>query len=237
MLQQAFREKCVYSNLRGIPTDRKKPRCVLVFGPPGAGKDHVLELLHKHDHAYIGLDACMACLPRYWNGVVEHLGQEEVEDWVYALRPAARAIAEHMLEVTITRRAHFVWNGTGRNAQYYLRLAKRVKAIGYTVEIVGVSVQPSTALRRMRERERKNRRPVPRSVLEDALVKIPSSWEEVLPLADHARIWSNEDGPSPRLIFDAHQGVLDPKALETWRRPGLLLLLPEIKGRGRVTSD
>jgi len=210
-----------------ISTGHARPRAVLMSGFPGAGKNWVLDKHHKSDHVLIDVDECLMRLPRFWDGVARRVGRPpSQDDWVLSMRSEARKIADRLLDETIDARSHLVWNGTGRSIGFYSELIERLRTHHYEIELCGVAVRPNTARARMKQRERRTKRPVPKHVLVDAIECVATNFASLADSVDHARIWANESTGSPKLVWDRHQGVLDADMWMSWNCPSPLLATP-----------
>lgn len=199
----------------------RKPRAVLMFGFPGSGKNHIIKKRPHIDHILIDVDLCLEKIPAYW----QSLASGGKDDWVYDLRAEAHTIATTLLDATINRRSHLIWNGTGRSYEFYSELITRLRSLDYVVELCGVHARSSTARLRMKARAR----PVPKNVLVDSMCSVSSNFMRLVNSSDHARIWTNNatmGTAEPHLIWDKHHGVLDTNAWRAWECPSPLPLSP-----------
>lgn len=203
--------------LKNVPTNQSNPRAVLMFGFPGSGKTTLQRRRERDGHLIIDVDECLACMPAFWSGVLE----AKSGDWVFEMRSDARKIAERLLDEAIQRRVHFVWNGLGRSFQQYKQLVERLREAEYEIEACGVQVKSSTARKRMKAREKKFKRPVPRRVLVESIGTVHTNFNRIRAMSDYARVWTTEDD-SPKIIWDKDHGIQDTKRWFQWNNPSPL---------------
>ena len=227
-LPQAFMQAIISHAFRGISGEHEHPRAVLMFGLPGSGKNHVLSQRRRPDHAIVDVDQCLAMMPRFWCGMTQRTDGRVVngEDWVFPMRSEARRIANLIFGEALRRRSNVIWVGTGRTQKAYASMVSCLRASEYTIEVCGVAVDTATARKRMLNRERKFKRPVPRRVLTDAMTCVPKHFAEIALLADHARVFWNGSPPSPKLIWDNHHGVINRGYWDRWNNPSPLIPTP-----------
>ena len=219
----AYVESVVQQFLEGVPLNRAVPRAVLMFGVPASGKTTLLKQRRKKDHVIIDVDECLACMPSFWNGVFEHQGKSgSDDDWVFDLRVEARRIAESILDRAIELRTHIVWNGTGRSPFYYETLIRRLRLANYKIEACGVHIRSNTARQRMKAREAKFKRPVPKHILQAAIQTVQPSFNRVSLQSDWARVWSMEGPSSPSIVWDHDHGIVDTDRWLQWTAPSPL---------------
>ena len=134
---------------------------------------------------------------------------KNAHDWIRTFRKECHTIADRLLLFALRNRMNIVWNGTGKNVVRYRSLIHAAKKRGYIVELDGVCVPLQTAKRRVNERRDSYGRSVPDDVFQTAAMNIPSSFRQLQPVADYARIWQNVKCETPKIIWDKQQGWLE----------------------------
>jgi predicted ABC-type ATPase len=167
-----------------------KPRCIVISGANGAGKTtFAREFLVK--------DA----------GVIHFVNADLIAGGISPLQPQNAALSAGRLFIAeldrLTRaRVSFAFETTLSGLAHLARL-KRLKAVGYQIEIIFLRLNsPNLALRRVAARVKHGGHQVPRA---DVLRRFKRGWKNFpayCALADAWAVYDNS-GPKPILIEDS----------------------------------
>lgn len=185
---------------------RYEGRAAILIGPPAAGKStSANSLARKFAAAIVDGDEAKKVIPEYQGGI----GANAVHKESSRLISAARAIL-------MDERANIVWPKIGDDPAQIRGLIADLKAAGYKVNLIDVSVTADESLRRMIGRFLRTGRLIPPEFMAK-VGELPGKTYDLLKkeaIADgYARIDAN--GPAPKAI-DGHELVGD--ALETVSR-------------------
>lgn len=168
----------------------RAPMALLTGGPPGAGKSTWLmrhaPLTMRSTTLWIDADRLRAQLPEYrgWNASAT---QEETGDLVQSLLDG----------IGRTCRSDVFYDGTMARPDRYLHLIPALRALGYRVYILNVTVPESVSRHRVLERYQSTGRYVPRSAIAAYYAGGPATLRLLAPMADG---WLQIDGVSGAML-------------------------------------
>lgn len=159
-----------------------RPRCVFLYGSPGAGKSTVSETLYlAHDaFVHVSSDAIKPLLPHYDH---EHASE---------FHPLSMQVAEDVMARAKHEKRDFLLDSTGANMAWYQQQIEECKQKGYEVTFCHVKVSLPTALARNKARVAAGGRGVPDAIITRRHQQVQYSFAGLKHLADHVTEIDNE---------------------------------------------
>lgn len=161
--------------MQDTTTQNEKPTATFMMGGPGAGKGYTRKRLFPETKV-LDCDEIKKTLPGYdpKNPMATH---EE-----------SRQILARQFFAQLASNESFLYDGTGSNAEKYVRLIKQAKEAGFETQIVYVTCPLATAL----ERNEKRERTVPAAIVIEKHETIEESFEIVSLFADKVQKINNK---------------------------------------------
>lgn len=136
----------------------------IVTGPPASGKSTIAnEIAYETGAAIVDSDAAKAALPEFGRG-----------EGANAVHRESKGLADAVETMLAAEGANIVYPKVGHEAASIEKLARKFKAMGYTVNLVNLNVPSQEAMRRMLGRFGSTGRLIPPSYLIDEVGDNPS---------------------------------------------------------------
>ena len=188
------------------PPQGMKPVCYLMGGGSGVGKSSVADPLldtfkrdFKVDLALVDCDKVKAKLPEH-----EQFTQQNKDNTAVRLHRESSEITEQILSKIVESGVNFVYDGTMKSEDRYVKLIKRLREEGYEVRVIGVDIPIKEAKKRAIERFKKEERRVPEDIIEKTHKGFAKTFFNVAKLADYSVLYDNSQplGQSPTLLYE-----------------------------------
>ncbi len=194
----------------------KSPTLIAIGGGPASGKTTWRYRLENETQDYFlhDMDETLVRLPGYQEDLAALGGRGAFEKWW----PAAREISEEEVRAAIASRASILYDRTcGAESSYRDLLS--AKQQGYTVRLIGLTVDRSIASERAKARETTQGRVVTEEIIDEYRARFSALWPKYLAFVDEAFLYDTTDDP-PKLIYSSWEGIIDPLAYEKFLQEG-----------------
>lgn len=181
-----------------VPDD-EKPIAVLMMGAPASGKSTLAKRIPEARFVRVDPDGIKEKLPEYHEAMAGN-----AKNAAAMVHEESSHLAKQIREEAISGRKNLLVDGTGKNAETYGALIKRLQGEGYHVRVMMAHLDKDEGMRRMKARADVTGRYVPDEFVNEAYEKIPRNFPHLAGLADEAQ------------LFD--MGGAEPKP--TWTRSG-----------------
>jgi hypothetical protein len=229
--RQALQDSIVSRFLaNGVRSER--PWLVYTAGPMGAGKSHTLRYLHSigafplDRFTWVDADKIKSLLPDM-PGYVRHNRAS-----AGTLTHKESGFIAEIIEKEALRASKCVLvDGSLRDRDWYARWFGRVRAEfpQYRIAIVLVTASRERVYERAKKRAAITAREVPLAVLDDAIEKVPRSYEALAPLSDYSVVIDND-------AKDGVPSVVPPETLESFKAAWLDVLSVPIDRRSEAEA-
>jgi predicted ABC-type ATPase len=192
-------------HVKSASADRK-PVAIFMMGGTASGKSTLTGTLPKDRFVSVDADAVKEHLSEYREAVgasaknAAHMAHEESSD-----------VAKSIYRDALVQGKNILFDGTGKNADNYIKKIKECQAAGYHVQVVMPDLDVETARARAKSRAEKTGRWVPdgsvgtQDFIGDAYRVIPGNFLKVARVADSASLFNARKTP-PRIVWAQDSG-------------------------------
>lgn len=177
-----------------------QPVAILMMGGPASGKSALTKTLPKDLFVHVDPDEIKGKLPEYQDAI-----KGSAKNAALMAHEESGILAKEIRDLAIAQRKNLLFDGTGKNADGYMKQIAKLKAAGYHVQIVMPDVDVDEAAKRSALRAEKTGRWVPEDILRDAHRVIPQNFLQLARAADSARLFDARTNP-PRQVWSQEGG-------------------------------
>jgi predicted ABC-type ATPase len=176
-----------------VPAD-KRPRAILMMGGTASGKSSMTRGVDKSEFVHVDSDEVKSKLPEFLTGI-DHTGHQGVStrDAAFKVHAESSYLGRAIRDAAIAQRKNMLVDGTGRNAEEYLGLIRRLKADGYHVTVLGADLDVNLAVERAAKRAEQTGRSVAEKDIREIHKYVPASMARVMREADSADIMNTTE--------------------------------------------
>lgn len=222
-VREKLRTKLVNDLLKNAKrVQGRKPKAFIKAGGAASGKGTVDNLLRKEGHigkgaVEINADTFKEQLPEYR----EFIDAGDARGANY-LHEESSQLAKRAKDAVIEKNADVVFDKVLGNPKKAKALIKELKAAGYEIELLGVSVDPREAIIRSVVRYTQKQRWVHIPALLEGHKNVSKHFDEYVDLVDDVRLYDSNP-KEPQLILSKESGtveIVDEKSYNEFRKKG-----------------
>lgn len=187
-------------------TPEEHPILLAIGGGPCSGKTTWRRKMQAGLKNYFlhDMDEVMVQLPGYKEDFCILGGKAAFEKWW----PHARELSEEWVRLAIKSHYSILYDRTCGAESSYKDLFQ-AKSQGYTVRLIGLTVDRSVGLARAVAREQEEGRVITEEIIDEYRFRFSALWPSYLAFVDEASLYDTTDDP-PKLIFSSKDGVIEP---------------------------
>ena len=194
----------------------ENPTLLAIGGGPCSGKTTWRRKMQAELTNYFlhDMDEVMVRLPGYKEDFRTLGGKAAFEKWW----PFARELSEEWVHLALKSRYCILYDRTCGAESSYQDLFQ-AKSKGYTVRLVGLTVDRSVAIERAMAREQAEGRAITEEIIDEYRYRFSALWPKYLAFVDEASLYDTTHDPS-KLIFSSEDGCVDPILYEKFLAEG-----------------
>lgn len=177
------------------PKAGEKPVAILMGGGSASGKstmrDNVIDQYLKDAGVQAGTvdsDEIKKDIPEF-----DSLIKTNPDDAARLVHEESSDVGAKMIDTLIEDGRHFIYDGTMKNKDKYMKLVNRLKDAGYEVHAYIADIPLEEAIRRSDERAKKSGRKVPHGIIESSHRGVPGSVEAIKDKVDSYKVFDNTE--------------------------------------------
>ncbi len=197
-------------------TPEERPFLLAIGGGPCSGKTTWRRKMQAELKNYFlhDMDEVMVRLPGYQEDFRILGGKVAFEKWW----PFARELSEEWVRLAIKSHYCILYDRTcGAESSYQDLL--QAKSEGYTIRLVGLTVDRCVAIERAMTREQAEGRVITEEIIDEYRRRFSALWSKYLAFVDEALLYDTTNEP-PKLIFSSKDGCVDPILYEKFLAEG-----------------
>lgn len=186
----------------GKPRPGEKPVAILMGGGSAAGKstmrDKTLNVMLKERGIKAGIidaDKIKEALPEF-----EKFKKIDVNKAAAATHDESSDITKKAIDHAIATKRHFIYDGTMKSKDKYLKLVDQLKKAGYEIHVYVADVPLDVALERNKLRGELTGRLVPDYIVEASHRGVPGTFEALKDKVDSFQVYDTQT-KNPKLIY------------------------------------
>lgn len=184
-----------------VPEDQA-PIAVLTMGVPASGKSSAVKnVVSGNDLVHIDPDLIKEAIPEY-----QQAKNQRAKNAAGLVHQESGWLAEQIRDEAVRQRMNLVFEGVGRDAEYYQDMIQWLRLNGYRIQLVLTHVEDAElAVARSNERGEKSGRWVPEERIREAIPLVPKNFLEIAPEADDFAVFDSSSFPL-RLAWAREEG-------------------------------
>lgn len=177
--RRLLHEKIIRTFLRNktpAPKDQP-PHAVVTLGVPAAGKSTAIArvIADKHNYVHVDPDQIKVLLPEY-----KQAKAQNARNAASIVHLESGEIAERIRDEALARRMNLIFEGVGRDQEYYADMVSHMRDVGHKVHLVLAHLPDvNEAIRRAEDRGKRVGRVVPTESIQDAHKNVPKTFEKL----------------------------------------------------------
>ena len=198
------------------PQQDKRPLAIMTMGGPASGKSTILNAMPKDGFVTINADDVKEFLPEFSQAI-----EKKAKNAANMVHAESISIAARIRDKAINEGYNIVYDGTGKNAAYYMSLMDQLRARGYHIHLIMPDIDVDTALEENEKRAEKTGRFVPPHIIKDAYSAIPGNFEKIARKADSFALYDRRREPPVKVwerTQDGKEVVHDPEFVNNFRK-------------------
>lgn len=179
---------------------------IMTMGAPASGKSSALRGVDTTRFVKVDPDAIKERLPEYQKAVADR--SNTFRGAAFMAHEESSDIAKTILARAVANGNHVIVDGTGSNADAFLKKMDTLKAAGYHVHVAMPHLEEEAGIARMKDRADKSGRMVPEKFARAAYNTIPRNFERIARKADSFALYDNS-GKNVRPVWEGRKGYAD----------------------------
>lgn len=191
--RQAFQDQIIHSYLeQGISSEY--PLLIFTAGPMGAGKSTVIRYLHGQNvidlkrFVWIDPDEIKKKLPEF-----EHYLKEDPITAASKVHKESVYLQEVIFNEALQQNKNIILDRAFRGVEWHRQLIEGIRSHfpQYSIEVYQVEATREIIYKRLKEREEKTGRYIPKEIVDDSIINSPKTIAELQYLFDKIYLYDN----------------------------------------------
>lgn len=200
------------SGRASVPADQA-PVAVLTMGVPASGKSTAVKrMVSLKEFVHIDQDQIKEYIPEYQNALMQR-----ARNAANLVQTESSYLADQFRDRAIEDRMNFVFEGVGRDPEYYMDLIGHLRESGYRIQLVFPHVEDvEGAIQTSTERAEKSGRWVSPDYIRHVAPLVPKNFMALKDLVDDFAVFDGDQEPRPLAwaLVNGQEVVPDPKVKE-----------------------
>lgn len=187
----------------------RRPTAILTMGVPASGKSSAVRnvVADRNNFVHVDPDQIKSLLPEF-----QEAKAQRAKDAASIVHWESGWLAEQMRDEAVAKRMNLIFDGVGRDPEYYKDMIHMLKHTGYHVRLVMTHVDDADkAVARSNLRGEKFGRWVPEDRIRSAIPIVPQNFRDLRHEVDEFAVFDTNEFP-PKLAWakkDGHEVVPD----------------------------
>lgn len=182
---------------KGLDSDVNELEAILFGGGSGTGKTRIIEkIIGTNGYVLVDSDKIKELLPEYPKAREQK--KPEAADIVHE---ESSDIAQLLLETSIHSKEPIIYDGTMKNAKKYVNIIKRLKAKGYTIQMVIVDADIEVAYDRVKKRFVETGRLVEYDLVKKSNYLVSAAFHVLYDMVNMYTVFENSSNTSDPVII------------------------------------